>query len=89
MYYVPYVSVGESEYHVLQTYMTENINTLYIGNSTFDTNALISASCLRKILSNEQDKEDPYFNPEYYTVFYSFMEKGKNNLNNQNNNNME
>ena len=78
------LDVPKNEAGVSETYMTSLINYAYAGDSKFDENTLIAATSLRKILANEENQNDKYFDNSHFETFYDFMEKGQNNLNNQN-----
>lgn len=79
------MNVPKNEGGILETYMTPTLNILYVGNSSFDENTLIASTCLRKILSGSQNKNDKYFDNSHYQTFNDFMQKGKENMNSNEN----
>ena len=78
------MNIPRNEGGILETHMTTQLNSNFVGDSKFDNNTTIAATCLRKIISGSQNKNDKYFDPSHYLTFNGFMEKGRENLNNSN-----
>lgn len=76
-------NVPKTRAGILETYMTPSINMFYIGDSQYDTNTMISAVCVRKILDGTQNKDDKNFDSSHFDTFNEFLQKGKENLANQ------